>query len=192
MPEVVTALGGARFEGLARVAEARPRGMIALKGDLAASAVRNAAAHVAGVDVPGALRCAMAGEHGLGWMAPDELLILVPYPEVVPALEALQDALVGEHATVVDVSDARALLRVEGAGARDVLAKLTPADLAPDVFSPGTLRRTRLAQVSAAIWAEADGAFGVLCFRSVASYVFDLLANAAHEGGRVGYFPAGG
>jgi len=42
----------------------------------------------------------------------------------------------------------------------------------------GQFRRTRLAQVAAAIWRHETG-FDVVCFRSVSDYVEGLLRNAA-------------
>ena len=53
-------------------------------------------------------------------------------------------------------------------------------------FPVGTLRRTRLAQVPAAIWFEDEETAFVVAFRSVADYVFALLSNAAK--GEVGYY----
>jgi len=191
MSEPQTALGGARFEGIATVEERPPQGMITLKGDLSDARIKNAATGVAGVDLPGPLEGFGLGERGIAWMAPDELLIFVPYDEVATTIEMIERLMDGAHATVVDVSDARAVFRIGGAHAREVLAKLTPADVSPDKFSRGSCRRTRLAQVPVAIWDEGDGRFGLICFRSVAVYVFELLATAAQDGAAVGYFPAG-
>jgi sarcosine oxidase, subunit gamma len=61
----------------------------------------------------------------------------------------------------------------------DVLMKLVPVDLAG--LADGELRRTRAAQVAAAFWA-ADGGYTVVCFRSVAGYVMDILTHAAQPG----------
>jgi sarcosine oxidase subunit gamma len=94
-------------------------------------------------------------------------------------MEAIGKAMTGAHHLAVDVSDARAVFRVEGAKAEQVLAKLSPVDFAK--LEPGELRRTRAAQVAAALWREGDG-FTVVCFRSVARYVFDLLASGAKPG----------
>jgi sarcosine oxidase subunit gamma len=41
--------------------------------------------------------------------------------------------------------------------------------------------------VPGAIWFETGTEARVVCFRSVAQYVFDLLAVSAREGGNVGY-----
>ena len=96
-----------------------------------------------------------------------------------------------QHFLAVDVSDARVAVKVTGEGlaVREVLAKLTPTDMRADVFKVATVRRTRLAQVPAAIWFEDESTAVVVAFRSVADYVFALLSDAA-DGGVVGYFEA--
>ena len=123
-------------------------------------------------------------------MSPDELLILLPYDDVTSALTAMSVALKGEHALVVDVSDARASFRIEGEGAliRETLAKLTPADMRAAALPVGILRRTRLAQVPAAFWLQSEGAAHLICFRSVASYIFGILKHAATPGSEAGFF----
>ncbi len=60
--------------------------------------------------------------------------------------------------------------------------------MAPGAFEPGAFRRTRLAQIAAAIWLTGPETAHVLCFRSVARYAFDVLAAGAREGGEVGVF----
>jgi sarcosine oxidase subunit gamma len=143
-----------------------------------------------GVDAPGPRRIEMAGDRGAGWMSPDELLLTLPYAEVPGVLAALTQGLAGDHALAVDVSDARAVFRISGARAREVLMKLCPVDLALTRFGPGELRRTRAAQVAAAFWMSGPEEFTLVSFRSVGRYVFDLLANAAATGSEVGVFAA--
>ena len=94
------------------------------------------------------------------------------------------------HHLAVNVSDARSAMRVTGEGARirECLAKLTPADLRTSALPVGQVRRTRLAQVAAAFWFASDGEAFVICFRSVADYVFGLVSEAAAPGAEVGYF----
>ena len=188
MSELRSALPDAVFDGAVRIEEAGPRGMITLKGDLASSEVKNAATGVAGLDFPGQGEANCVGEKGLCWMAPDELLILVPRADVEDALSKIAATLSGTPHLAADVSDARALFLVSGAGVRDVLAKLTPADLRPGAFPTGRMRRTRLAQVPAAFWMRDAQTFEVICFRSVAGYVFDLLSNAARPGSLPDHF----
>jgi len=187
MSDPVPELGGARFEGLVRIAEMPPRGMITLKGDLASAKLKTAAAKLADVDFPGPCGAVVNGDRGLLWMAPDEIMVLLPRAEAASGVAALSKALAGTHHLAADVSDARCHFRLEGAAGREVLAKLTPADLHPDAFGPGEVRRTRLAQVAAAFWMPDAGTVDLIAFRSVAAYVFDLLSNAADPEARVDY-----
>ncbi|MEM0949060.1 MAG: sarcosine oxidase subunit gamma family protein [Pseudomonadota bacterium] len=188
MSDLASALSGAVYEGAARIEEAGLRGMITLKGDLGAAKLKAAVRAVTGCDLPGQRGVEVAGTRGLCWMAPDELLVLVPYTGVAETLAALDQGLKGLHYLAENVSDARAVFVVSGDGAREVLAKLSPADLRPATFGPGEMRRTRLAQVAAAFWMREDGAFEIICFRSVAGYVFNLLSNAAEPGTLPGHF----
>jgi sarcosine oxidase subunit gamma len=112
-------------------------------------------------------------------MSPDEVLVVLPRADVPGALAALGQALAGVHHLAVDVSDARAVFRVEGPKAAQVIAKLAPADL--DRMAPDELRRTRVAQVAGAFWRDDDG-FTLVTFRSVAGYVMGILSHAAMPG----------
>lgn len=188
MSESVSAPGGGHFHGLAEIAETGRQGMITLRGDLGAKPFKAAAAGAAGLAMPGANAANVAGENGLCWMSPDEMLVLCPYGDVAARLAAMQKALSKVHALAVDVSDARAVFRVSGSAAREVLAKLCPVDLSPAAFAPGMFRRTRMAQVPAAFWMDDAETFRVVCFRSVADYVFGLFERAADPDSAVGYF----
>ncbi|MFY0691119.1 MAG: sarcosine oxidase subunit gamma [Paracoccaceae bacterium] len=187
MSEPTSALSGARAEGIALIEEAGLRGMITLRGDLSSQAVAAAVKDVSGLDVPGQRACLSRKDHAVAWMSPDELLIMTPYADAPAATAQLAERLSGEHALAVNVSDARAVFSIRGKGAREVLAKLAPVDLAEDRFGPGQLRRTRLAQVPAAFWMRAPDRFELICFRSVAQYVFDLLKTASSPGSEVGF-----
>ncbi len=191
MSEPVLPLGGASFDGLVRIREAGPQGMITLRGDLSSTALKAAATGIAAVDFPAQRQANCVGERGLLWMSPDELLVLCPHAQADAAVAQMTATLGEAHALVVNVSDARAVFRLEGTDVREVLAKLAPVDLAPDRLAPGELRRTRLAQVAAAFWLREEGVAEVICFRSVARYVFDLLSVAAAPGSRVGCFAHG-
>ena len=189
MSEAVSALGGAEWtDGIAGIREIGPVGMITLRGDLSAATLRKAATKATGAEMPGQREARFAGQSGLCWMSPDELLVICPYDKVGATLASLRTALADMHALAVDVSDARAVFQVTGPCAREVMAKLSPVDLAPGMFEPGMFRRTRLAQVAAAFRMTDDTTFEIVCFRSVAQYVFDLLKVAAQPGSEVGYF----
>ncbi len=188
MSDAISALNGAAFDGLARIAEGGLQGMITLRGELSTRAVRSAVKAAVGVDVPATNSARVVDGRGACWMSPDELLLLCAHDEVAATLVEIASALAGQHHLAADVSDARAIIRVEGAAAREVMAKLCPVDLSRTAFTPGQFRRTRMAQVPAAFWIDADEGFQVICFRSVAGYVFDLLCAAAQPGSDVGVF----
>lgn len=172
------------FDGFARVAELPAPGMIALRAKSGTQGLEDAVKSAADLDLPGRRGIVHDGPRACAWMSPDEWLLILPREAVAPAQDALAAGLAGQHHLAVEVSDARALFRIEGPLADDVLAKLTPADLA--ALAPGELRRSRLAQVAAAFWREGGG-ISVVTFRSVADYAFDLLANAAKPGGELGF-----
>lgn len=190
MSDLASALKEASFKGQVAVREGGLRGMITLRGDFSSEIFVKAATGVTGTDFPGPRRMTGSGEGGLCWMSPDELLVLAPHAQAGAALEKLGKALKGLHHLAVNVSDARAVFTLEGDGAaiRSVLAKLTPADLRPASLPVGEVRRTRFAQVPAAFWLAEEGRAELVCFRSVAIYVFGLLKNAAEPGSEVGYF----
>lgn len=187
MSSAVSALQGKVAPGEVTIREAGLRGMIILRGDLSDKKLRKTCTAVTGLKLPDQGKAHCEGDTGLCWMSPDELLLLVPYADAAEAVAQIESALAGTHFLAENVSDARAVLFVEGAFCREVIAKLAPVDLHPDSFKPGDFRRTRLGQVAAAFWMRDEDTFEVVCFRSVAEYTFDLLA-ASVKAGAVGHF----
>lgn len=189
MSEVISALGGAKdTRGIAVIEDAGLQGMITLRGDLSAAKVKKAATSVTGLAMPGQGAASSDGQNGICWMSPDEALVLCPHDAVADTVEKMTKTLGTVHSLVADVSDARALLRVSGPHAREVMAKLAPVDLRPSAFTPGMFRRTRMAQVAAAFWMPREDVFQIICFRSNAQYLFEVLGVAAQPGSEVGHF----
>lgn len=162
-------------EALAHIGRVTGLGMVSIRADLERAG--DAIAEAAGLAIPGMTRIVTDGSRrALGWMSPDELLLILPVAERAEAISALTDALAGEHALVVDVSDARAVFDVTGRHADDVIRKLMPVDL--DELPPDGLRRSRAAQTAAALW-RIPGGFRLIGFRSTADYLRLILENAA-------------
>ena len=189
MSDAVTALRGRSFTGTVTVEDAGPVGMVTVRADLADETVRAALA-AAGSDLPEAGGLTWSEDGGTLWMSPDEALILCAADDAAQKASALARALDGSHALVADVSQARIVIRLTGRDAlvREVLAKLSPADLRVSALPVGRVRRTRLGQVAAAFWFPSEGEAMLICFRSVADYAFALLSNAAAPGSDVGHF----
>ena len=135
---------------LATITEIRGLGMILIRADL--SRAGDAIAEAAGLAIPGQTWFTTDGTRWLGWMSPDELLLILPGGEVAEALAALKDALAGEHALVADVSDMRCVFDVTGRKPAQALAKLCPVDF--DAVPEDGVRRTRAAQVACAVWRQ--------------------------------------
>ena len=164
-------------EALADIARVTGLGMVTIRADL--DRAGDAIAEAAGLAIPGQTRIVTDGSRSLGWMSPDELLLILPSAELADAIAALTDALASEHALVADVSDARAVFDVTGPHAGDVIEKLMPVDL--DDLPADGLRRSRAAQTAAALWRIPDG-FRLIGFRSTADYLRLILENAAIPG----------
>jgi len=182
MSNAISALDGKVAAGAVSIREMGLQGMITLRGDLSAKPLRAICEAVTGQTFPAGKMAQVEGGKGLCWMSPDEVLVLVPYEAATKTVSEIEAALKGTYFLAANVSDARALIRVEGPYAREVIAKLAPIDLHPSAFGPRDFRRSRLGQVAAAFWMQDEDTIDVICFRSVAEYTFNLLATSAKAG----------
>ena len=183
MSDPVSAMGHARYDGFAMVREIGPLGMISLRAKPEVKGLAKAVKAAVGLAVPAPRRIVATADKAVGWMSPDEYLLVLPYAQTGAAMAAIASAMGADHHLAAVVSDARAVFDVTGAKADQVLRKLCPVDF--DALAPGELRRTRAAQVAAAFWAIDDG-FRVVCFRSVAGYMLGLLTQSAQPGSELG------
>lgn len=173
------------FEGFATVRQVTDQGMITVRGDLKSKKIATVLKSATGVTMPPQMGANVSASNGILWMSPDEAMVLVDMADAPAQAVKMAADLSKTHALVVDVSDARAVFEVEGADVRDVLAKLAPIDTHPDVLKPGMLRRTRIAQVACAVWMPTSTTARIICFRSVADYMFGVLSVASKSGGEV-------
>ncbi|MFA3915925.1 sarcosine oxidase subunit gamma [Ruegeria hyattellae] len=121
------------------------------------------AAHGMGFPAPNRVT-GKAGARAL-WFGQGQALLMGPDPD--PGL--------GEHAAITDQSDGWAMVRLEGAGAEDVLARLVPVDLRRPQFKRGHTVRSMIFHMSGSISRVDDSGFLILVFRSMAaSLVHDL------------------
>jgi sarcosine oxidase, subunit gamma len=179
MSDPVLALKRPEYQGFVKITEVGPLGMITLRATPGIKGLAAAVKAAVGLALPAERRIVTDGDRAAGWMSSDEYLLILPYAEVGKTLETLTKKLKDAHHLAVDVSDARAVFRIDGAKADQVLRKLCPADL--DRMEPDELRRTRAAQVAVAFWRQGDG-FTLVSFRSVACYVMGLLTHSAQPG----------
>jgi sarcosine oxidase subunit gamma len=103
-------------------------------------------------------------------------------------LSKLRAALAGIHSLAVDVSDMRAIMRLEGQGVREVLLKGCSLDLMGDGYVPGTVRRVRFAEIAALLHVVEPQVIDLYVFRSYADYAWAFILAAAREPAAVRLF----
>lgn len=183
----ITALMGAKSNGLIKVADAGLTGMITLRGDLKSAKLATALKSAVGTKVPALGEVLNSAKGGCAWMSPDELILFTDYANADAVVAKLDKALSGEHMLAVNVSDARTVFNLDGKEIRDVLAKGTPADLSVDVLGLNQMRRSRIGQIAVAFWFTSETSAKLVCFRSVGPHMMTWLTTAASKDARVGY-----
>lgn len=82
------------------------------------------------------------------------------------------------HSALTDQSDGWTVVQLQGAGAANVLARLTPIDLRPAIFKRGHTARTDLMHMASSITRMSDDTFMIMVFRSVAGTLLHDLQRA--------------
>ncbi len=91
--------------------------------------------------------------------------------------EALGETLTG-LAGVVDQSGAYGLFTLAGAAARPLLQKGLPVDLAPTVFTPGTVAVSAIAHIGVTVHCAAPDTYDLAVFRSFSASFREWLDTA--------------
>lgn len=173
------------------LSEIAQRGMIDLRGLASDAAFMAAAAGALGLALPVKPRTSAAADGVTAlWLSVDQWLILCPPGRVTEILSRLRAALEGIHSLAVDVSDMRAVIRIEGDGCREILMKGTSLDLLSNEVAPGFCKRMRFAEIAALLHVADDNVFDVYVFRSYARYTWDFLCATATDQSRVRLFGA--
>ena len=169
--------------------EITERGMIDVRGSTSDKKFLAAVKKVLGLDLPKTPRTSVAwGDVKALWLSVDQWLILCAKSKADELVAALKAELNGIHSLVVDVSDMRAVLRLEGEGVREVLLKGSSLDLLSDDYQAGTVRRMRYAEIAALLHVVEDDVFDVYVFRSYADYAWDFLLATARAPAKVKLF----
>jgi sarcosine oxidase, subunit gamma len=170
--------------------EISDRGMIDLRGSLTDKKFMAAAKTALGVDLPKAPRTSTTfGDVHVLWLSTDQWLVLTGRARVNALLADLRKALGTIHSLAVDVSDMRAIIRLEGEGVCETLMKGSTLDLISEDYVPGTVRRMRFAEIAALLHVVEQNMIDVYVFRSYADYAWEFLLKAARKGSEVKLFP---
>ena len=169
--------------------EITDRGMIDVRGSTNDKKFMAAAKKVLGLDLPKVPRTSVSwGDVKALWLSIDQWLILCSRTKAFELVAALRAELGSVHSLIVDVSDMRAVLRLEGEGVREVLLKGSSLDLLSDDYAPGTVRRMRYAEIAALLHVVEDTVFDIYVFRSYADYAWDFILATARAPAEVKLF----
>lgn len=102
------------------------------------------------------------------WFGLDQTLLVGPKA----------DAGLGAYASVVDQSDAWSVLRLDGDGTEEVLARWVPVDLRRAQFKRGHTVRSDLGHMQVSITRISENAFWIMGFRSMAATLVHELSIA--------------
>lgn len=103
----------------------------------------------------------------LTWFGPGRALLTGAPPPVF------------RRAVVTDLSDAHAVVAVEGASVRAVLARLIPIDLHDEAFVAGATARTRIGHMTGSVSRTGPDRFELMVYRSMARTLVDDLVAVA-------------
>ena len=173
------------------IREIAERGMIDLRGLTTDAGFMAAVKGALGVDLPVKPRTSASwGDVRVLWLSTDQWLILSSRGRAHELLTSLQAALQGIHSLVVDVSDMRAVIRLEGDGCREVIMKGTSLDLLDKEYVQGCCRRMRYAEIAALLDVVEDNVFDIYVFRSYAHYTWNFLCATAKAPAKLKLFGA--
>jgi sarcosine oxidase subunit gamma len=162
--------------------ELPPPTLLNLRGEAGADAFRSAVAGVLGVAPPAEPNTvAASGDIEILWLGPDEWLVVAPGDKSELA-DRLDAALAALHHSVVDVSQGRIVLELEGPEVRAVLAGAVSIDLRPQALGTGRCAQTPLARIPVMLQAlDAPARFRIFVRATFAPYVTEWLQSTVQE-----------
>ena len=173
------------------IREIAERGMIDLRGLSTDRKFMSVVKSTLGVELPKQPRTSTTwGDMRMLWLSPDQWLITCHRAKAQMLADELSAALGGLHHLVVNVSDMRCVIRLEGDSVREVVMKGSTLDLLDGNYGAGTVRRMGFAEIAALLHIVEDKVIDIYVFRSYADYTWKFLQKAARKGSEVRLFGA--
>ena len=146
-------------DSLISMTEIVGRGMIDLRIQPPDQRARDAVREVLGIDLPGVPRSSSCKDECTAlWLSIDRFLIITPLAECGTQINALSLVLFDHITAVTDVSDARAVIRLTGSSASDLIKKGSPSDLGASSPIVGAVSRMPLGDIPAVVHVVQTGA----------------------------------
>jgi len=173
------------------MSEVSDRGMIDLRGEAGSVKFRQAAKAALGIDLPLKPRSsAVKGDVTVLWLSVDQWLVCCPRNKAGGLVGNLRKNLGEIHSLAVDVTDARAIIRLEGDNVREVLMKGSSIDFTLPEYKAGLVRRLVFAEIAALAHIVADKpcTIDIYVFRSFADYTWKWIEATAKPAATIGLF----
>ena len=184
------------MDNAARMSEVPFLGKLILRGDPGKTG--KALSGAFGVSLPTACRATRKGDTAVLWTGPDEFWIVTSDDAHAALADKLGKALSGIHHQVTDVSSYYTAIDLAGPKAREMLMKLTTLDMDRSAFTEGQVAGSNFGAAQATLWqngaddAEGGPVFRLFVRRSMADYLWCLLAEAGFEWGMPRQAPLSG
>jgi sarcosine oxidase subunit gamma len=150
-----------------------------------AAALAEAVRTAFGLDLPPAGHTAVAGDVAALWVQPQTWMLVAPAGDEGELARRLKAAC-GDAASVVDQSHGRCVLRIEGAQAASVLARICRVDVHPRAFGPGRVASTPVGDLPCVLHqTDAEPSFEMIVFSTYIESFLDALTEAAAAVGYV-------
>jgi sarcosine oxidase subunit gamma len=165
------------------MSEIAHRTIVNIRGTASDPAFSSAVQNATGVALPSAANTATSGgSRQILWLGPNEWWVTGPDGEAESLVEALRAGFVGQHATVCDVSESRAIIALKGPKARDILMRGVSLDLHPREFHVGQCAQTGLSRANVLLHLIDDTpTFEVYVLKSFSDYLWRWLEKVAGD-----------
>jgi len=173
--------------------EISDRGMIDLRGEAGSTKFTQAAKTALGVELPLKPRSAASkGDVTVLWLSIDQWLVCCPRDKTAGLIKKLRKNLDAIHSLCVDVSDARAIIRLQGDNALEVLMKGSSVDFTLPEYKAGMVRRLMFAEIAALTHIVSDKpcTVDIYVFRSYADYTWKWIKATAKPAASIELFKA--
>jgi sarcosine oxidase subunit gamma len=180
---VARAATGSKASAGVTMSEVSHRTIVNIRGTASDPAFSSAVQTATGLVLPRAANTVSnGGIWQILWLGPNEWWITGPDGEADSLVEALRVNFAGQHATACDVSESRAIIRLTGPKAREVLMRGVSLDLHPRAFRVGQCAQTGISRTNALIHLVDDApTFEIYVLKSFSDYLWRWLEKVAQD-----------
>ena len=128
--------------------------------------------------IPKPLKFVSSKKYMVCWMSYDEILIICDLnlkKEVFRKFETYKEK---RNVLIVDVTDSRSIFALTGDNWRNVISKGCPRDISAEKFKNDSFFRSRLSNVSVALWMNAPNSICIMCPKSLTDFTYKWIEHS--------------